>query len=210
MSGDTRGTDIFDKLHEYAVDLKRRRVFMQTPFYPSWMKQDDGLSIETGWADGIVRNILWLDANSAEPIELWLNTPGGEIDEMWAIYDAMRTAGSLVHTVAIGNVSSAGCLVLAGGTGTRYAFPNASFMWHGGWQGVSGELRTVEKRVEWYKREMARWIDTMASHTAGKAGRSLKARREFWEERTHDWEAWFEAKDMKAHGIIDEIWEGER
>ena len=48
----------------------------------------------------------------------------------------------------------------------------------------------------------------MAKHTAIPGHRSLKARCEFWEERTHDHEYWLDPKGMKSHGIIDEIWTG--
>ncbi len=205
MGNDQRGTDVLDKFHEYGVDLKRRRVFMQCPFYPHWDTDAERAGVG-GWSDMVIRNLLWLDANGDEPIELWLSTPGGSTDEMWAIYDAMRTARSLIHTVALGNVSSAGCLILAGGTGTRYAMPNASFMWHGGWQGVDGELRTVQQRVDWYNREMARWIETFARLTKVPGCRGHRARVAYWESHTHDSELWLDPKGMKRHGIIDEIW----
>ncbi len=208
MSRDTRGTDIFDKLHEYGVDLKRRRIFMQTPFCPAWMGED------AGWSDMVVRNLLWLDGNSKEPIELWLHTPGGYLDEMWAVYDAIRTASSPIITVCLGNVSSAGCLILAAGTGTRYAMPRSSFMWHGGWESASLSPREMEDRVAYYKRERALWIDTMARHTTPRdpQGRKLKthkARAAFWEEQIHDHELWRDAEEMIADGIVDEIWEHE-
>ena len=200
MSSDTRGTDIFDKLHEYGVDLKRRRVFLQCGFFPESDTENPG------WTDMVARNLLWLDANSKEPLELWINTPGGAVEEMWAIYDVMKQMRSPVMTIALGTVCSAGCLILAGGTGVRYTHPNASFMWHGGWEGASGVPREVEHRVEFYKADRARWVREMAKSTSKKAGRSLKAREAFWEEKCHAHEFWLDAKGMVEYGIVDEIW----
>jgi len=201
-----RGTDIFDKLHEYSLDLKRRRVFLFGPIHPSWDFADE---CQIGYTDFVVRNLLWLDC-TAGPIELWINTYGGSLDEMWAIYDAMKIARNPVHTIAIGSVCSAGCLLLAGGTGTRYSTPFCNFMWHGGTDTASGLVpQEFQDRAAWTERDRKRWVEEMARHTKPVGCRSQKERAKFWDHHTRAKELWFDAPLMKKNGIIDEIWTGE-
>ncbi len=165
-----------------------------------------------GWSDMVVRNLFWLD-QSPGTIELWLNTPGGSMQEMWAIYDMIQTANNPVITVVMGEVCSAGCIILAGATAMRYAMPNAWFMWHGGFEAAALTPGEYQDRAEFYKLERKIWVETMAKHTTprendgtGRKIRSLKGKVEFWEQRTHDRELWFPAWKMIENGIVDEIW----
>jgi ATP-dependent protease ClpP protease subunit len=91
--------------------------------------------------DHVIRNLLHLDGTSGD-IELWINTPGGEVVEMWALYDIIQTLNNKVSAVAFGEVASAGCLILAGAT-------------H--WD--------AQTRAAWYEREMNRWCSAMGEHT---------------------------------------------
>lgn len=192
--------DLLDHLHMHGIDFRSRRVFLYSPVYTSledWTPGD---------ADFVVRNLLFLDRTQGD-IELWINTPGGSVDEMWAIYDAMRVADNAIHAVAFGNVSSAGCLLLAGATGTRYATPFCSFMWHGGSEGALWiSPHEFQDRAAWYKREFERWIDAMARHTKPPGCRSLESRRDFWREHARARELWLDAEGMRRHGIVDSIW----
>lgn len=198
----TRGTDLFDKIHEYGIDLKRRRVFLNSGFYHS--KPAD-FEDATGETDFVIRNLLWLD-QSPGPIELWINSPGGSADEMWAVYDVIQTRHNDVITVGYGIVASAACIVLAGGTGTRYAMPNVSFMWHGGWDGPAGNTQEIIDRAEFYKRERARWCETMARHSAPPGHKSMKAKTGFWMKKTLAREEWLDASDMLTYGVVDALW----
>jgi ATP-dependent Clp protease protease subunit len=199
-----RGSDVFEKYHDYSVDLKRRRVFLYSRVYASWM-DEDGFPLY-GETDLVVKNLLWMDTTPGQ-IELWINTPGGVLEEMWAIYDAIRTATNHILTVALGNVSSAGCLLLAAGTGVRYAMPSASFMWHGGEECIPWtSITELEDRAAWARRETDRWVTTMARHTKPPGCRTVAKREAFWREHTVARELWLDAKQMVQHGIVDEIW----
>lgn len=198
-------TDLVDKIHEYGMDIRKRRIFLQTGIYNS-MPDYWG---EMGDTDYVVRNLLFLD-QSKGPIELWINSPGGSITEMWALYDVMRTCGNDVITVGHGQSCSAACLLLAGGTGVRYAMPNMSFMWHGGTEGV-GAVNPQEflDRAKFVERDRERWCRTMARLTRPPKCRSLDAKTEWWMVRTLAREEWLEADEMVKYGIVDEIWKKE-
>lgn len=195
----SRGADFYANYQDYGVDFRNQRVFLH-----------HALELDEG-TDYVVRNLLWLDSlqTHAGPIEFWINTPGGWFEEMWAIYDVIRTCRRPIVTIAYGNVSSAGCLLLACGTAQRYSHPHASMMWHGGTTGAEGSLGPweVEDRVAFEKFDRGRWFDAMAEHTKPPGTRSKKQRAGFWEEWARGREKWLDAKGMVKHGIVDEIWE---
>lgn len=194
--------DVIAHLHDHGVDLKRRRVFLFAPIKPTWDQED----LDFGSSDRVVKNLLWLD-ESEGPIQLWINTPGGCLDEMWAIYDVMRNASNDVETIAVGEVASAGCLLLAGGTDMRRAMPNSTFMWHS-MSHSCGALLTQElyDRVEFTRKAHDRWIDEMARQTHPPGCRSLASRRAFWEKWSAGREKYMDAKDMLRHKIVDRIY----
>jgi ATP-dependent Clp protease protease subunit len=81
----------------------------------------------------IVRMLLLLDAqDSSRPIDLYIRTEGGWIDDAFSIINVMQALKSPVNTHAIGGTHSSGAMILAAGTGVRYAYPFSSIMFHGG------------------------------------------------------------------------------
>lgn len=79
----------------------------------------------------IIVKLLYLDQRSSSPIDLVLSTPGGNFKDTFGIIDIMRSLRAPVNTWALGSCNSAGALLLAAGTGKRYAFPNAIIIIHG-------------------------------------------------------------------------------
>jgi ATP-dependent protease ClpP protease subunit len=197
---------VFNFLHDYGCDLRARRVFNHHHM---------GVSEEVGQIgiEYISRNLLHLD-KSPGTIELWINNSGGWLHEMWAVIDIMNVMENPVDTVCYGNASSAACLLLASGTGTRYALPHASFMWHAGTTDISADMHWPDAvdRMEWEKRENERWLDQMARVTTplnskGNKFRTHKDRISFWADAAHGGgEKWLDAKEMVANGVVDEIW----
>lgn len=189
----SKTTDVFSLWQEYGVDLPFRRVMLHAPIGPATESHEIG-------AEHVIRNLLWLDKSPGD-IELWVDTPGGEVSEAWAIYDVIRQASNPIITVALGNVSSAGALVLAAGTGTRYAMPNASLMHHFGVGGVVSDYLTAQARAAWEAADMERWLRALARHSAHNYG--------WWKQRaTQRGEVWMDVQGMVEAGVVDEIWRG--
>ena len=82
-------------------------------------------------AKDVAARLLYLNAvDGRRPIDLYLSTQGGWVDSAFTIIDVMDQISAPVNTWAIGGCYSAGALILAAGTGRRYATPNAVLMIH--------------------------------------------------------------------------------
>lgn len=204
---------VFNYLHNYGADLEARRVFFHNPMELSEHSHEIGVEY-------IARNLLHLDKWKG-PIELWINTPGGSIHEMFGLIDIMESLDNPVDTIAYGLVASAGCLLLVSGTGTRYAMRNARFMWHAGTTDIHPDMHWPDARDRLYAEhaEGERWLDAMAERTKPPKLRGRAKRKEFWARyargvATPDFplgrggggELWLSAQQMKEFGVVDAIY----
>jgi ATP-dependent Clp protease, protease subunit len=127
---DGRGERAYDI---YSLLLKERIIFLGTP-------------INDQVANVIVAQMLFL--NSQDPdkdINLYINSPGGQITSGLAIYDTMRMITAPVSTIAIGMAASMGTILLTAGTkGKRYALPHATIHLHQPLGGVQGQAADIE------------------------------------------------------------------
>ncbi len=193
--------DLLSAMFEYGIDLAKRRVFLQCGIEEH---DSPGRNI----AELVTRGLLFLDKTEGE-IELWVNTPGGDVDDMFAIYDVMQTCENTVSTVGHGAIRSAGSLILAGGSkGHRYATPNATFMAHE-FQGGLSDAGTREQKNQLLQKERAEesWAKLMGRASGRKRPGNVPANAEFWlgTIQTNP-QFWLDAKGMMAHGVVDEIW----
>jgi ATP-dependent Clp protease, protease subunit len=177
---------------ERGVDLKRRRVLL-------WGALD-----HEGKPEQALAGLLWLDETPG-PVELWIHSTGGSVDDTWPLYDAVKTSRNEIRTVAAGAVqSAAGLLFTAGTSGHRYVLPHAAFMYHAGNEELDGRPREIQDRATWNGRDVERWISEMARNTRPPKCRSLVEREAFW--RAHSvGEFWLDPREMVAHGIADHI-----
>ena len=106
-----------DCLEEEARLLKDRIIFLGTPI-------DDTV------ANLIMAQLLHLESDDPDKdVFLYINSPGGSITSLFAIYDTMRYIGPDVSTVCMGMAASAAAVMLAGGAkGKRFALPHARVM----------------------------------------------------------------------------------
>ncbi|MDQ6698386.1 MAG: ATP-dependent Clp protease proteolytic subunit [Actinomycetota bacterium] len=128
-----RAFDIYSRL------LKERIVFFGTVL-------DDTV------ANLIIAQLLHLEAEApGKDIRIYINSPGGDMTALFAIYDTMHLLRCDVSTVCIGQAASAAAVILAGGTkGKRFALPNARVLIHqphGGAQGQSTDLELAVKEM---------------------------------------------------------------
>lgn len=81
-------------------------------------------------ANGIIMQLLWLDSVSDDPINMYINSPGGEVYQGLAIKDVIDRRRSKVNTIGVGMCASMAAYLLFAGTGTRSALPNTRIMMH--------------------------------------------------------------------------------
>ena len=125
-----RGERMYDV---YSRLLKERIIFLGTP-------------INSEVANVLVAQLLLLDSQSSEqPIQLYINSPGGEVYAGLAIYDTMKFISAPVHTSCVGIAMSMGSVILmAGAKGHRVALPHSRIMIHQGSAGFRGNTPDIE------------------------------------------------------------------
>jgi len=135
------------------------------------------------------------------PIEFIISTEGGNVQDMFSVYDCMRTIKDQVdiETFGLGKVMSAGILLLAAGTkGKRKVGKYCRLMMHsvqGGQFGSIMELETDIKEVRWYQNQ---FIDALASETK-------LSKREVTNIFRRKTDTYFDAEKALEWGIVDEI-----
>jgi ATP-dependent Clp protease, protease subunit len=117
----------------YSLLLKERIIFLGTP-------------INDQVANLIVAQLLFLSREDPEKeIQMYINSPGGQIYAGLAIYDTMNMISNPISTVAVGVTASFGTVLLAAGTkGNRYALPHATIHMHQPLGGASGQASDIE------------------------------------------------------------------
>jgi ATP-dependent Clp protease, protease subunit len=106
--------------------------------------------IGPGTAGGLIMRLLELQAKSPDrDINLYINSPGGDVDDTLAIYDTMQFLHSDVATYCVGQAASGAAMILASGTkGKRYALPHSKIMIHQPWGGVTGQAEDISIQAE--------------------------------------------------------------
>lgn len=96
-------------------------------------------------ADIVIATLLFLESQDPDKdIYLYINSPGGSVTAGLAIYDTMKYIKADVHTICIGQATSAASLILASGTkGKRFALPHSRMMLHQPWGGAGGQASDI-------------------------------------------------------------------
>lgn len=101
--------------------------------------------IEENMAESIIAQLLYLDAQSHDDIQFYINSYGGEVTAGMAIYDTIKHIKSDVRTICVGKAMSMGAVLLSGGTkGKRNVLPNSTIMIHQALGGAKGQSSDVE------------------------------------------------------------------
>ena len=180
--GGERVYDLYSRL------LKDRIIFIRGLF-------------DQNMADSVVAQLLFLESSdNTEDIRLYINSPGGEISAMYAIYDTMNYVKPDIVTVAMGDCISAASFILASGTkGKRYALPNANIMIHELSSGTSGKASDVKnyfKHLEFLHSKLAKHY----SKFTGQPLRKIKKDMEI--------DYYMSPEEAKDYGLIDKIYKG--
>ena len=174
-----RAFDIYSRL------LRDRIIFLDTPI-------DDHV------ASVVVAQLLFLDAEDSEKdIYIYINSPGGYVSAGLAIYDTMQYIKPDVATVCVGQASSMGAFLLAGGKkGKRSALPNARIMIHQPLGGAEGQASDIKIQAD----EILYLRKTINKILAGNTGESIKQI-----ENDTDRNFFMNPGEAIKYGIIDKI-----
>ena len=176
-----RTMDIYSRL------LKDRIIFLGTPV-------DDQV------ANVVMAQLLHLDSEDPEQdINLYINSPGGSIPAMLAMYDTMRFVSADVATIAMGSAFSAGAFLLAAGTkGKRSALPNTRILLHQ--PAIQGGLGGQASDIEIHARELIhtkRRVNELLAEATGQPYEKI--------ERDTDRDYIMGAEEAVAYGVVDRV-----
>ena len=149
-------------------------------------------------ASVVIMRLLYLQSiKKDQPINLYINSPGGLVDQTLAIYDTMQFLGCQVATYCIGQAASGAAIILAAGAkGQRYALPNAKVMLHQPYSGISGQAEDIRIQAEEILKDKKLLNEILAKHTGQEAE---KIEREIERDR------FMSAQEALGYGLVDEI-----
>jgi ATP-dependent Clp protease protease subunit len=179
----SRGERVYDL---YSRLLKENIIFLGTPI-------DDTI------ANLICAQLIHLESeNPDKDINVYINSPGGDITALFAIYDTMQFIKNDIATICLGQAASAAAVLLAAGTkGKRLALPHARILLHQPYGQVGyGQVTDLEIAAK----EILRMRDLLEQIVAKHTGQTI--------ERVHadtDRDFVMEAEEAKAYGVIDEV-----
>ncbi len=174
-----RAYDIYSRL------LKDRIIFL-------------GGHIDDAMANTIIAELLFLESeDSKKEIQLYINSPGGEVYSGMAIYDTMKHIKAPVSTICVGLAASMAAFLLAGGEkGKRFALPNSRMIIHqpiGGAQGQASDIKIQAEEIIKIREEMNKIL-------ANNTGQPLTII-----ERDTDRDFYMRSAEAKKYGLIDNV-----
>jgi ATP-dependent Clp protease protease subunit len=162
-----------------------------------------GSPINDEVANLIIAQLLFLEAEDSEKdIQLYVNSPGGEVNAGLGIYDVMQYVACDVATTCMGQAASMGALLLAAGAaGKRTALPNARIMIHQPHGGVQGQVSDIRIQAEEMLKSRTQMNEILAHHT-GRDAADI--------EKDSDRDRWMSPAEAKDYGLVDGIVEKHR
>ena len=151
----------------------------------------------------MMMQMLYLENEKrGQDINLYINSPGGSLDDTLAIYDTMQFVSSDVATFCIGRAYSGAAVLLSAGTsGKRHILPHAKVMIHQPYGGVTGQASDVQIQAEQIIKAKQTLNEIIAKHTGQPVERVAEDG-----ERDH----FFTAEEAKEYGLVDEVFRPEQ
>ena len=177
-----RGERAFDL---YSRLMKENIIFLGTPI-------DDTI------ANLICAQLLHLESeNPDKDINIYINSPGGDINALFAIYDTMSYIKPDISTICFGQAASAAAVLLAAGTpGKRLALPHARILIHQPYAGAQGQASDIELIAAEIARMKSSLEELLAAHTG-------QSQEKIAQDTDRDFV--MTAVEAKEYGIIDEV-----
>jgi ATP-dependent Clp protease protease subunit len=178
----SRGERAYDL---YSRLLRERIIFIGTPI-------DDTI------ANLVCAQMLFLEYEDPEKdINIYINSPGGEITALFAIYDTMKFIRPDKSTFCFGQAASAAAVLLAAGThGKRFALPHARILLHQPYGGAAGQATDIELQAK----EILRMRDTLNEMISADTGQPVERVK-----RDTDRDFIMGAIEAQEYGVIDDV-----
>jgi ATP-dependent Clp protease protease subunit len=174
-----RNYDLYSRL------LRERIIFLGTP-------------INDTVANLVCAQLLFLESEEADKdIHLYINSPGGDITALFAIYDTMQFIEADLSTFCFGQAASAAAVLLGAGTkGKRFALPHARILLHQPFGGVEGQASDIELQAK----EILRMRDLLNGMLAHDTGQTIER-----VSKDTDRDFIMTAEEAVTYGLIDEV-----
>lgn len=148
-------------------------------------------------AERIIKQLILLEEDGDDPIRVFIDSPGGDADAGYAIFDMLRFVDPPVVTIGMGLVASAAAIVLlAAPRERRIGLPNSHYLIH---QPLSG-IRGVATEIEIHARELEKLRAKINQMIAEETGQSLEK-----VERDTDRDYWLSAEEAQEYGLVSRI-----
>jgi ATP-dependent Clp protease protease subunit len=179
---DSRGERAYDL---YSRLLRERIIFIGTPI-------DDTV------ANLVCAQMLFLESEDQEKdVNIYINSPGGDITALFAIYDTLKYVRPDISTFCFGQAASAAAVLLAAGTpGKRFALPHARILLHQPYGGAAGQATDIELQA----REILRMRDMLNEMLSSDTGQTIERIA-----RDTDRDFIMSAAEARDYGLIDEV-----
>ena len=148
-------------------------------------------------AEKIVRQLLILEADSDKPIYIYIDSPGGDVDAGFAIFDTIRFVNAPVYTIGMGLVASAAALILlASPKERRLGMPHSHYLIHQPSSGMKG----VATDIEIHAAEIAKTKAKLNEIIANETGTDLEK-----VSKDTDRDYWLDAEGAVDYGLISRV-----
>jgi ATP-dependent Clp protease protease subunit len=182
IESSNRGERAYDL---YSRLLREFIIFLGTPI-------DDTI------ANLVCAQLLYLESENADKdISIYINSPGGDITALFAIYDTLKYIKNDIQTFCYGQAASAAAVILAAGSkGKRFSLPHARILIHQPYGGAAGQATDIELQAKEILR-MRDLLNEMLSHDTGQPVERIA--------KDTDRDFIMSAEEAKNYGIIDEV-----
>ena len=153
--------------------------------------------IDKNLAENVIRQLLILESDSEDPVYMYIDSPGGDVDAGYAIFDMIRFIKAPVYTIGMGLVASAAALILlASPKDRRIALPNSHYLIHQPLSGIKGVATEIEIHALELEKIREK-LNLLIAEETGKPVEQVKI--------DTDRDYWLNAEEAKEYGLISRV-----
>ncbi len=190
----------FDEDDEEDNDKAEKQTEGMDPLAQKFLKTRQILlsgEINKALAEKIVRQLLVLEADSEDPIKIYIDSPGGDADAGYAIFDMIRFIKAPVFIIGMGLVASAGAIILLAAPGERrFALPNSHYLIHQPLSGIKGVATEIEIHAQELEKMRVK-INQMISKETGQPVDKVS--------KDTDRDFWMNADEAKTYNLVSKV-----